>query len=485
MSANMTLPQTPQASPPGQAAQPAPAAAPMPWDQLDEQLRQLVAQEDTATAAITAAASAYNAIKDAPIRDPNAFPPPPGQPDPQAGAVSAEAKTQALNAYVAATTKLTELKQQEAQVAGDIATAKQKYQDQQDKLNPTPETKAKIVADTAAANAQSAYYGAQANEANARAAYLTSPEGKEKDAAAAALDRARADTEKAQQAYYGSEQIYLGAQTNEATANAALTGAKATAYPSESAAAVASNTAQAAASTAEAAKYTEELRQKRLGDLGAYIDSLATAQKAGLIDQPTADKLIAAKEQADLTGGTQFEHQKQAEDSIRLLANDALQSGNAVRPDQQYMVGGGPGGDIAAALGGLGIQFTPTRLQPASMPAYAASLGITTPASVAAATGVPAYAAGLIGPPAGLTDLSHLTPDQAHAALTGAAAPQPAAGPNAGSGVFDAGSSASSLAPGNVPPGLPPGATAGGVNNGLLLTAPITGAPNYARLPGT
>jgi hypothetical protein len=185
----------------------------MPWDQLDEQLRQLVAQEDTATAAITAAASAYNAIKDAPIRDPNAFPPPPGQPDPQAGAVSAEAKTQALNAYVAATTKLTELKQQEAQVAGDIATAKQKYQDQQDKLNPTPETKAKIVADTAAANAQSAYYGAQANEANARAAYLTSPEGKEKDAAAAALDRARADTEKAQQAYYGSEQIYLGAQT--------------------------------------------------------------------------------------------------------------------------------------------------------------------------------------------------------------------------------------------------------------------------------
>lgn len=233
----------------------------------------------------------------------------------------------------------------------------------------------------------------------------------------------------------------------------------------------ASQTAQAKASEAEAALRKEELRQKQLGELGAFIDSLATAQKAGLIDRATSERLVAAKEQELLTGGTTFDRQKQAEDSIRLLANDALQSGNAVRPDQQYMVGGNPGGDIQQALGGLGIRYTPEMLKPASMPAYAQSLGITTPQQVAASA--PAYAQGLMGPPAGVEDWSGHDLHALHATLTGGTQAAPANSPTP---------STATLFPGNVPPDAPPGTVAGGVNSGLLLSRPIVGAPNYARL---
>lgn len=442
-------PQQPAQQPP--AAQPAPAA-PMPWDDQQRQLDAMKANLTNLDQARHRAYDAWAAIKDAPIDNSGtAYATP--------GSVTDQAKTQALNAYTSSEQKYAQALSDMGALSTDIATAKQKYQDEQDKLHPSPETAAKIAADTKAAEAQSGYYGAQANEAQARADYLTSPEGKAKDTAAAKLDEARAVTEKAQQDYYGAQQTYLGAQTTEANANAALTTAKATAYPGESAASVASANAQAAASTAETALHEEELRQKRLGDLGAFIDSMATAQKAGLIDQATAEQLVKAKEQALLTGATQFDQQKQADANMTTLAQQALQSGNAVRPDQQYMVGGGPGGDIAAALGNLGIQFTPTKLQPATMPAYAASLGVTTPASVAAANAAPAYAAGLMGP-----EIVHTTPQQVMAEMQAAKAATP---------------STASLAPGNVPQGQPPGTVMGGVGNGLALTAPIagTGAP--------
>lgn len=468
MSANMTPPTTDPSAVAGGAALggqtgvTAPGTAPvprepMPWDDQQRQLDAMKTNLANLDAVRRQAAGAWDAVKDAPVDDRGVYAAP--------GTVTSQDRANALDAYTSSEQAYARALSDMGALSTDIAAAKQKYQDSQDKLNPTPEAKARVAADTAAANAQATYYRAQATEAQARADYLTSPEGKGKDKAAAKLDNARADTEKAQQAYYGTQQVYLGAQTAEANANAALTGARATAYPTESAAAVAANTAQAASSTAEAAVHEEELRKSRLGELGAFIDSLATAQKAGLITQAEAERLVAAKEQEALTGATAFDRQKQADANMTTLVNGALQSGNAVRPDQQYVVGGNPGGDIQRMLGGLGIQYTPAPLQPATMPSYAASLGLAAPAGVAAANGAPAYAQGLMGPPA-VEDWSGHDLRALHATLTGSA-PQPAAPPAA------------------PPPAAPPGATLGGVNNGLLLSAPITGAPNYARLPGT
>lgn len=185
-------------------------------------------------------------------------------------------------------------------------------------------------------------------------------------------------------------------------------------------AAAARDYAAAKASGSEVDVNNEKLRVSKLGDLGAFIDATAEMQKQGLIDQATADRLVQSHVSASETGATPYQWQTQADTNLTNVSDQLVKSGAMVRSDQPYMVGGDPGGAIQQALARYGLQFPTTQLNPIGAPAYAQSLGLTTSQPQAAASnggGAPAYMASVTGPP----DLSHLTPDQVDALMTGKA----------------------------------------------------------------
>jgi hypothetical protein len=443
---------TPSATVYGQA----PPATGYPWDQLTQQLDELAIAENQANQAINLAAGRYNEIKDLPVDDTD-------YPDP--GTTSSKALSAALTAYVNASTKLTDVKQEQARTAGQIATAKQAYNDAQDKNQLTPQTIARLNADTDAAKQQALVYGAQAALAQAQADQLTSPEGQAAQAAKTRVDTAQAALIEAQKGQVGANNTLIAAQANESTARGGLIAAQGAAYPAESAAGITHQGAQANAAQAQADATATETEQHRRGALGTFIDQVTATAAAGLITQAEAERQIAAFAQAQATGATPFEWQQQADANARQVSTSMIQSGQMVGAGQQYVAGGEPGGILEQAAARWGFKAPSVQLHPTGAPAYMQSLGMTTgtpQAQGGPAGGPPAYMQSL---PGGIPDYSHLSLAEIEALH---AAP-PAASPS------------------NVqlPATAPAGAQMGGVGGGLALGPIITGAPNYARLPGT
>jgi hypothetical protein len=443
-----------------------PAAQPgtgYPWDELITALKALTDAETGANARVEAARTAYAAIEKAPVGDPLVTP----------GAVTAEAKTNALNAYVQAGNDLVGLKNRQAQTAADIATAKQAYNEQQDKNALTPQTQARLQADTDAARKQADMYGAQAEQAAAQTKLLTSPEGKEKQAAETRLTNANAAVAETQKGYVESQTTLNAANEAEQRATAALTGARATAYPAESAAGITLQGAQANAAQATADATAQATREHQQGALGTFIDQTTAQAAAGLITKQEAEAQIEAFAQAQKTGATPYEWQQQADANARQVATSMIQSGQMVGLGQQFVAGGEPGGILEQAAAQWGFKAPSVQLHPTGAPAYMQSLGMTTGSpqpqaqgGAPAQGGPPAYLQSL---PGDIPDYSHLSLAQIEAMHT-APAQQPAA-----------------ASPSNVQVGAtsPAGAMMGGVGGGLALGPIITGAPNYARLPGT
>jgi hypothetical protein len=442
---------------------PGPAAG-YPWDDLNKQLDVLRGQEQQANQVAAAAKGQWDAVANTPTSELG-----------QAGTITSAAKQAALDAYVQSAQGLAKLKSDQAVVAANIATAKQQYNEQQDKNLLTPETRKRLDADTQAAQAQAALYGTQAAEAQAQIDLLKSPDAVASRAADTRLKEAQAQSELARQASAKAQDVLTAAQAADTAAHTGLVGAQAQAYPAESAAGITLQGAQANQAQATADATAETTQEHQRGALGTFINQITATAAAGLITPAEAERQIAAFAQAQATGATPYEWQQQADANARQVATSMIQSGQMVGPNQQYVAGGEPGGLLEQAAARWGFKAPAVHLNATGAPAYMQSLGMTTgtpqpQGQGAPAGGTPAYMQSLTGAPqGGLPDYSHLSLAQIeamHGPSTPAAAPAP-----------------SGTATG--PAGLPAGATAGGVNNGLLLGPIITGAPNYARLLAT
>lgn len=112
--------------------------------------------------------------------------------------------------------------------------------------------------------------------------------------------------------------------------------------------------------------------QTRAGEAVTRINQLREAiQKGAISKESAADQYFNM-----LFGGDQFQRNTQASKNALDLQQSLITAGMAVRPDQQYIVGGEPGGVYQQGMQQLGYSYTPTQLKPTSLPAWATAAGV-------------------------------------------------------------------------------------------------------------
>jgi chemotaxis protein histidine kinase CheA len=112
--------------------------------------------------------------------------------------------------------------------------------------------------------------------------------------------------------------------------------------------------------------------QTRAGEAVTRINQLREAIKKGALTKEAAGDAYFNM----MYGGDQFQRNTQASKDALDLQQALITAGMAVRPDQQYIVGGEPGGVYQTAMADLGYSYTPQRLAPTSLPAWATAAQI-------------------------------------------------------------------------------------------------------------
>jgi hypothetical protein len=112
--------------------------------------------------------------------------------------------------------------------------------------------------------------------------------------------------------------------------------------------------------------------QQRAGEAVTRINQLREAIKKGALTKEAAGDAYFNM----IYGGDQFQRNTQASKNALDLQQALITAGMAVRPDQQYIVGGEPGGLYSRGMQSLGYSYTPTRLAPTSLPAWATAAQI-------------------------------------------------------------------------------------------------------------
>jgi hypothetical protein len=178
------------------------------------------------------------------------------------------------------------------------------------------------------------------------------------------------------------------------------------------------------ADTAQQQLVTE---QTRAGEAVTRINQLREAIKKGALTKEAAGDAYFNL----LYGGDQFQRNTQASKNALDLQQALITAGMAVRPDQQYIVGGEPGGMYSQGMQQLGYAYTPTQLKPTSLPAWATAAGVDISPRQGLPQGSPFDASGNFNP-------AFQSPLQAQPAGAPAWATAPAGQPAAQPAITDA-----------------------------------------------